>query len=262
MAFLFRMNFKKLVTTIIFSLSFFNSTIFATEREDIINFADEYTRHDWSCTEYNVNYEEYATYGCSEHQKCDYTPGSYTGVAYGYGFDDTIDNQNIEKGDILGKAGSHVVIVDYLSNGIVYLYETTGNATTEFPHPNARYTNRTLQSFIDNGYTARSKFIPSTGIEPGEGEIFTYSPTALVATTGANQISLSWTASSDYVDGYYIYRGTQSNRASLYADVGNVTNYTDTDVINGYTYYYKVSVSRVARKCTKSGREKCTTLRS
>jgi|GEM_PF-6088937 len=304
---LFRINFKKLVKTTIFLLSFFYSTIFATEREDIVNSAAEYANHNWSCTEYNVNWEEYATYGCSEHQQCDYTPGSYTGVAYGYGFDDTIDdyyyylaypcycgpgchkchydnyyaifgvlpdwvtgidcsglvcncwqisrigtyglstagysinNQNIEKGDILVKAGSHVVIVDYLSWGMVYFYEATGDATTEFPFPNVRYTNRTLQSFTDNGYTARSKFIPSTGIEPGEGEIFTYSPTALVATTGANQISLNWTASSGYVDGYYIYRGTQSNREYLYADVGNVTNYTDTDVINGYTYYYKVS---------------------
>lgn len=43
------------------------------------------------------------------------------------------------------------------------------------------------------------------------------------------------------ITNYYVYRGTSALSLSLYVELGIVTSYNDTDVVNGQTYYYSVS---------------------
>ena len=61
---------------------------------------------------------------------------------------------------------------------------------------------------------------------------------------GASQhsVSLSWNASSNTVDGYYVYRGT--NTGGPYSRVSGLqleTVYTDSTVAGGQTYFYVVT---------------------
>lgn len=69
-------------------------------------------------------------------------------------------------------------------------------------------------------------------------------PLNFTLSTGNRQITLSWNASlsgGSPVTGYNIYRGNSSINEKLYAIIGNVTQYTDTGLTNGQTYFYNIS---------------------
>ncbi len=70
-------------------------------------------------------------------------------------------------------------------------------------------------------------------------------PQDLMAAPGDAQITLSWTPpSSDGgkpITNYTLYRGTVSGGETLLTRLGNVLTYLDLSLINGQTYYYKVS---------------------
>lgn len=67
-------------------------------------------------------------------------------------------------------------------------------------------------------------------------------PTDLTATPGNAQVSLSWSGSAGGAS-YNVYRGTTSGGESSTAITTGLTGttYTDTAVVNGTTYYYKVA---------------------
>jgi fibronectin type 3 domain-containing protein len=67
-------------------------------------------------------------------------------------------------------------------------------------------------------------------------------PTGLTATAGNGQVGLAWTASSGAAS-YNVYRGTSAGGESGTAIATGVTStsYTDSTVVNGTTYYYKVA---------------------
>ena len=77
-------------------------------------------------------------------------------------------------------------------------------------------------------------------------------PTTLQATAGDGQITLSWTASSPAPASYTLARKTGS--AGTYTTIANptVASYTDTNLTNGTTYYYKVSASNGSCSSTYS----------
>jgi len=72
-------------------------------------------------------------------------------------------------------------------------------------------------------------------------------PLSIVATAGNGQVTITWTAPAS--DGgspitkYTIYKGTTSGGETLLITLGNVLTYTDTGVMNGQTYYYRVTAS-------------------
>jgi len=70
-------------------------------------------------------------------------------------------------------------------------------------------------------------------------------PGGLAATPGNAQVTLAWTAAgtniSSPVTGYRILRGLYPGTETAYATVGNVLTYTDTGLVNGQTYYYRVA---------------------
>jgi len=65
----------------------------------------------------------------------------------------------------------------------------------------------------------------------------------------AYSITLSWSAPTKNADGtpltdlagYIVYYGTQSHNYGYKIKVGNVTTYTDTNLVNGVTYYFAVT---------------------
>jgi|GEM_PF-3280901 len=68
-------------------------------------------------------------------------------------------------------------------------------------------------------------------------------PSAVLATAGDGQVTLSWTAPSGAVS-YKVYRGTSAGGESSTAlATPTTTNYVDTAVTNGTTYYYVVTAS-------------------
>jgi hypothetical protein len=62
-------------------------------------------------------------------------------------------------------------------------------------------------------------------------------------TVGSHVVDLSWTASTDTVVGYYIYRGTTPGGpyVKLNSAAETETAYTDSTVQSGQTYYYVVT---------------------
>jgi subtilase family serine protease len=80
------------------------------------------------------------------------------------------------------------------------------------------------------------------------GPVVTTVPTApagLVASGGSAVINLSWAAPSSNggsaITGYKIYRGSASGAETLLTTVGTSTSYSDSAVVSGATYYYKVT---------------------
>jgi hypothetical protein len=69
-----------------------------------------------------------------------------------------------------------------------------------------------------------------------------YAPTGLTAIGGAGQITLSWTAGSGATS-YNLYRSAESGFQSATPVVTGITdtNYTDTGLNSGTTYYYRVA---------------------
>ncbi len=112
------------------------------------------------------------------------------------------------------------------------------------------------------GYTDNSGLVPGqtyyytikafniSGLSPSSNEVYLIvspvSPSALTATPGNNQVSLSWTAPSSNggssITGYNIYRGTTAGGESATPIATGVTStsFVDTGVTNGQTYYYVI----------------------
>lgn len=82
-------------------------------------------------------------------------------------------------------------------------------------------------------------------------------PTGLAATAGNAQIALSWTASSGATS-YTVKRATTSGGPYTKIASPSVTNYTDTGLTNGATYYYVVSAVNSAGESANSAQASAT----
>ena len=66
-------------------------------------------------------------------------------------------------------------------------------------------------------------------------------PTEVVVTPGDTQLTVSWNANAEPVDGYKVYYGTESGNYTDSVGVGNTTSYTITGLTNGTSYYITVT---------------------
>lgn len=70
-------------------------------------------------------------------------------------------------------------------------------------------------------------------------------PAIISVTPGNTQVVLSWAAPASNggsaITNYKIYRGMSSGGETLVATVDNVNTWTDTGLVNGKVYYYKIS---------------------
>jgi hypothetical protein len=113
-----------------------------------------------------------------------------------------------------------------------------------------------LDMYVTNGheYTYRIALSNSVGWGPDSIPV-SVTPTAqsvppgiiadLSAKAGDGQITLAWKAptetGSSAITCYNIYRGTAPGNESLLVTVWNAVTYTDANLTNGHTYYYKVT---------------------
>lgn len=83
-------------------------------------------------------------------------------------------------------------------------------------------------------------------------------PTSLVATGGAGQISLAWSAAGG-ATGYSVHRGTTAS-GPYTTQATNVvgTSYVDSAVVNGTTYYYVVSATNAEGESNDSNEASAT----
>src|SRR6266540_3527182 len=80
---------------------------------------------------------------------------------------------------------------------------------------------------------------------PTAGATVPDAPTLNAATAGNASVALSWSAPTSNggsaLTGYRLYRSTSSGSETLLTTLGLATNYTDSAVTNGTTYYYKLT---------------------
>ncbi|MDD1766180.1 MAG: fibronectin type III domain-containing protein, partial [Methanomassiliicoccales archaeon] len=87
-------------------------------------------------------------------------------------------------------------------------------------------------------------------------------PQNLQAVAGNAQVALTWQAPISNggwdIANYTVYRGTTSGGETLLTTLPNVLTYTDVGLINGQTYYYKVSAVNWAGEGPKSNESSAT----
>ncbi|MEM0449177.1 MAG: fibronectin type III domain-containing protein [Methanomassiliicoccales archaeon] len=71
------------------------------------------------------------------------------------------------------------------------------------------------------------------------------SPRSLTAIGADSKVELSWSAplfdNGFSIEGYVVYRGTSPDELIPYASLGNVLQFTDSSVINGVEYHYRIT---------------------
>lgn len=91
---------------------------------------------------------------------------------------------------------------------------------------------------------AASSAASSTPASQSRGAVIGATNSAITTpTANAHRASLSWVASPTLVDGYEVYRSTQSGGpySRITSSLIGVTWFTDTSVAAGQTYYYVVT---------------------
>ncbi|WNJ17627.1 PHB depolymerase family esterase [Pontibacter sp. G13] len=147
---------------------------------------------------------------------------------------------------------------DNEANETQVLVQRSGNAAGPFTTISTLAANST--SYSDGGLTASTPYFYQIRIEDGSGNAATSTstsattqsdgtptppnaPTNLTATvSGGTNIDLSWTDASTNEDGFQIERSTgdASNYTLLATVAANATSYTDANLANSTTYFYRV----------------------
>jgi LPXTG-motif cell wall-anchored protein len=87
-------------------------------------------------------------------------------------------------------------------------------------------------------------------------------PQDLDLDAGNGTVSLTWDPPDDdggtSITGYNVYRGTSESTLVLFFERGNLTHFMDDSVINGQTYYYKVTAVNAVGEGTASDVEHAT----
>jgi fibronectin type 3 domain-containing protein len=139
---------------------------------------------------------------------------------------------------------------------------TSGGPYTQMGDPTApSYTDTGLTNGTDyfyvvsaldgSGESANSSQASGTPASPPPPSAAPAAPTALATTTGNQQLSLTWTASSG-ATGYHVKRSTVSG--GPYTQVGSptATSYIDNALTNGTKYFYVVSAVNTAGESANS----------
>jgi fibronectin type 3 domain-containing protein len=142
---------------------------------------------------------------------------------------------------------------------------TSGGPYTQIAAPaSANYTDTGLTngttyyyvvSAVDSaGESANSSQVSATPVAPPAPPA---TPTGLQATAGNAQVVLSWNASAGATS-YNVLRSTTSGGTYTAVATPTGTNYTDTGLTNGTTYYYVVSASNAAGTSANSSQVSAT----
>jgi fibronectin type 3 domain-containing protein len=140
-----------------------------------------------------------------------------------------------------GTATNAETLIQTLGNVTSYTDISLANGTTYF------YKVTAVNTVGESALSIEASATPAT--LPG-------APAGLTATAGNNQVSLSWTAPSNggaAISAYKVYRSATSGAEAILTTLGNVTTYTNTGLVAGTTYFYKVSAVNAVGEGTLSG---------
>jgi len=142
------------------------------------------------------------------------------------------------------------------ASGLETLFTTVGNVTSwsDFNVVNGTtyYYKVSALNSVGEGSQSNERFATPAAAATAPG-----APTLNSASGGTGSVALSWSAPASNggsaITGYRVYRSTASGAETLLTTLGNVTSWTDSNVVNGTTYYYKVSALNSVGEGTQSG---------
>jgi fibronectin type 3 domain-containing protein len=137
-----------------------------------------------------------------------------------------------------------------VTNYLIYRGDTSGNGTELITTGNVlSHKDTDVMNGATYFYTVSA--INTFGQGPTSNEVsdkpmsVPSAPRNLITVAGNGHVNLSWNSPANdggaAIVNYKIYRGTSSDGQTLLGTIGNLLTYTDTDVANDFTYYYKVS---------------------
>lgn len=167
-------------------------------------------------------------------------------------------------------AGNAQVALTWNASSGATSYNVKRSTTTGGPY--TKISSPTVTNFTDTGLTNGTKYfyVVSAVNSSGESANSTEAsatpqaptsppaaPTGLQAIAGNAQVSLSWNASSGATS-YHVKRSTTNGSGYTQIAAPTNTNYTDTGLTNGTTYYYVVSALNAAGESANSAQASAT----
>lgn len=138
------------------------------------------------------------------------------------------------------------------TNGGPYTYIT--NVSTP------SYINASLSNATAYYYVVKAQYAQGLSAASSQASATTLAiaaPTNLAATAGGGQIALSWTASPD-ASSYNVYRSTTDGGPYSYVTNVSSTNYVNTGLSNGTTYFFVVRASNSGANSANSNQAGAT----
>jgi fibronectin type 3 domain-containing protein len=178
------------------------------------------------------------------------TPATPTGLAATAGNAQVSLNWNASTG-----ATSYQVKRSTASGSETQISAPTSNSFTDTDLTNGTKYFYVVSAVNSGGESANSSEVNATPTAPASPPA---TPTGLQATAGNAQVSLSWNASTGATS-YNVKRST-ANGGPFSATLASpaVTNYIDTTVTNGTTYYYVVSAVNASGESANSAQASAT----
>lgn len=128
------------------------------------------------------------------------------------------------------------------------VYRKTANSEWVFLENSTAtsYTDTTAENGVKYTYTVRAcKGDTFSAYYPGETITFLSTVELKSATNTGNKIVVKW-ATNAQADGYYLYRSVNKGVWVRVANIkgGNVASYTDSDIVSGNTYRYRIRAAK------------------
>ena len=135
---------------------------------------------------------------------------------------------------------------------------TTNGSTTTFTDSGLKDGTTYYYNVAANNAVGVSPDSNEVTVAPAKAGTAPPTPAGLAATAGNGSVALTWTASSGATS-YSIYRGTAPGAEAATA-IGTATSpaFADAGLVNGTTYYYKVTASNAAGTSGKSNEASAT----